>query len=137
MDPTTINILIGATSPIALLVVGYWLKRMADDRTRSIIAATESAKVVAEGAAALARENLEKSKTIEAKVDGRLTKAVDDLAASRLEVKDLHTAFSVFQVKVDAFLQTGVGRGALKEAAAEGMPAVAEPITGNPSEKKP
>ena len=128
--------LIAAISPMAVAWVGFWIKRSGDARTASILVIAEANKIIAENAAEVALLNLQKSKDIESKVDGRLTKAVDDLAASRVEVKDLHTAFSVFQARVDSFLQTGVGRGELREAAGAPMPAVATPITGNPAEQK-
>lgn len=134
MDAATSIALIGAASPISVMVVGFWLKRSGEERGRRILLAAEANKIIAERAAETALQNLRKSESIEQKVDGRLTKAVDDLAASRLEVKDLTAAFSTFQVRVDSFLQTGVGRGALREAAGAPMPAVAAPITGNPGD---
>jgi len=136
MDNGVYIALIGAASPIMFALVGFWLKRAGDARSRDILALGEASKIIAERAAETAALNLQKSVAIEAKVDGRLTKAVDDLAASRVEVKDLHTAFSVFQARVDSFLQTGVGRGELREAAGAPMPEVATPITGNPAESK-
>lgn len=143
IDSAVYVALIGACTPVALLLVGYYLKRSAESRTQLLLAAAEATKVVAEAnkviaerTAELTMQNLRRSELIEGKVDGRLTKAVDDLAASRLEVKDLTTAFSVFQARVDSFLVTGVGRGALKEAAGQPMPPAAAPVTGNPSERK-
>ena len=116
MNDTITLALIGAVSPIALLIVGFWLKRSAEDRTQLLLAATAGNRLIAERNAETASQNLAKSITIEQKVDGTLSQAVKDLATAREEINELTTSFAVFQQKVDSYLRTGAGGAALQDA---------------------
>lgn len=114
-----------AASPIAVVALGWWMKRSAETRNARLLAASAAAKVAADGAAALARENLAKAilakdqlNVIEGKVDGTLSQAVRDLATAREEIKRLSIGWTDFQAKADRFLQTGTGAKALAEVIA-------------------
>ena len=114
-----------ALSPVAVVFVGWWIKRTGEKRAERQLAASAAAKAAAEGAAALARENLAKAAAakdqldvIEGKVDGTLSQAVKDLAAARAEITALSVGWTDFKAKADRFLQTGTGAKALAEGIA-------------------
>lgn len=95
-----------AVSPIAVVVVGFWLKRLGDDRTARILAVTAEAK--------------RKLDAIETKVDGRLTKAVDDLASANEAIVKLSVDSAAFQGRLLRLLDAPADvRGAMREIEAE------------------
>lgn len=80
-----LNWLSAILSPVAVLLVGWWIKTSGEARTKRIldesIAAQETAKIAADGAAALARENISRLiethrtlKDVESNVNGRLSR---------------------------------------------------------------
>lgn len=112
MDSAVTLALIAAGSPIAFAVTGFWirrsLERSGNERTDRL--------------AALALQNLDLAGAIETKVDGRLSKAVEDLASQSAAVTKLAVAFTDLQAKADRFQSTGTGGQALKDAIALPVP---------------
>lgn len=96
-----------AISPVAVLLVGWWIKVSGEKRTKRIlaesIAAQQAAKLAADGAAALARETINKQiethkvlRDVESNVNGRLSRqseiaelAQTDAAHMRAELANL------------------------------------------------
>lgn len=120
---------LNALSPIAVVVLGVWIKRSQEARAANVIDAAAKAKVAAAGAEALARENLaravelvEGSKRIEKKVDGRLTKAVDDLAAANEAITKMSVDNAAFQGRLLRLLDNPSDiAGAKRAIVAEGQ----------------
>jgi hypothetical protein len=102
-----------ALSPIAVVVVGFWLKRLGDDRTARILAVTQRT----------AAEAQAKLNAIETKVDGRLTKAVDDLASANAAITKLSVDSADFQGRLLRLLDSPSDiAGAKRAIVAEGQP---------------
>lgn len=102
-----------ATSPIVVVIVGFWLKRKADDRAARILAATKAADDAAR----------QKLGVIEQKVDGTLSKAVTDLAAANIAITQMSVDNAAFQGRLMRLLDNPADvSGAKRAIEAEGAP---------------
>lgn len=119
-----------ALSPVAVVLMGWWIKNSQENRAARLIDATAKAKIAADGAAALARENLSKavelvdsSKRIETKVDGRMTKMTDDLAIANEVITKMSVDNATFQGRLLRMLDNPADvRSAVRAIEAEGAP---------------